>query len=69
MQAASRDDQWSGDCVQISDIPYMLPNFNQGVDRLDLQHYMIRYLLKGITSRQSRNQHIFWTLAVERDVG
>jgi ubiquinone/menaquinone biosynthesis C-methylase UbiE len=47
MQAASRDDQWSGDRGQISDIPYMLPNFNQEIDRLDLQHYMIRYLLKG----------------------
>ncbi len=47
MQAASRDDQWSGDRGQISDIPYMLPNFNQEIDRLDLQHYMLRYLLKG----------------------
>lgn len=47
MQAASGDDQWSGDRGQISEIPYMLPNFNQEIDRLDLQHYMLRYLLKG----------------------
>lgn len=47
MQAASRDNQWSGDHSHNSDIPYMLPNFNQEIDRLDLQHYMLRYLLKG----------------------
>lgn len=47
MQAASRDNPWSGDYGHNSDIPYMLPNFNQEIDRLDLQHYMLRYLLKG----------------------
>ncbi|MHB8596360.1 MAG: class I SAM-dependent methyltransferase [Ktedonobacteraceae bacterium] len=47
MQAASRDDQWSGNRGHIPDVPYMLPNFNQEIDPLDLQHYMIRYLLKG----------------------
>lgn len=47
MQAASRDNQWSGDRGQSSVIPYMLPNFNQEIDHLDLQHYMLRYLLKG----------------------
>lgn len=47
MQAASRDDQWSGNRGHVPDVPYMLPNFNQEIDPLDLQHYMIRYLLKG----------------------
>ena len=46
MQAASRDNQWSENRSHVSYVPYMLPNFNE-IDRPDLQHYMLRYLLKG----------------------
>lgn len=46
MQAASHDNQWSENRSHVPYVPYMLPNFNE-IDRLDLQHYMLRYLLKG----------------------
>ncbi|MEO8972212.1 MAG: methyltransferase domain-containing protein [Ktedonobacteraceae bacterium] len=47
MQAASHDNQWSDMRGHATDVPYMLPSVEQDIDRLDLQHYMLRYLLKG----------------------
>lgn len=47
MQAASQNNQWSGNQGHNSDVSYMLPPVEQNIDRLDLQHYMLRYLLKG----------------------
>lgn len=47
MQAASNDDSWPGNRGHIIEVPYMLPDIEQNIDRLDLQHYMLRYLLKG----------------------
>ncbi|HLX39599.1 MAG TPA: methyltransferase domain-containing protein [Ktedonobacteraceae bacterium] len=47
MHTASHDDQWPENRSHISHVPYMLPAVEQKIDRLDLQHYIIRYLLKG----------------------
>jgi ubiquinone/menaquinone biosynthesis C-methylase UbiE len=47
MQAASHDNQWPENRGHVLDVPYMLPGGEQNIDRLDLQHFMLRYLLKG----------------------
>jgi ubiquinone/menaquinone biosynthesis C-methylase UbiE len=49
MQLASNEYQWTGNRNPITGSLYMLPNPNndQELDRLDLQHYMLRYVLKG----------------------
>jgi ubiquinone/menaquinone biosynthesis C-methylase UbiE len=47
MQSAAHEYQWTGNRNHIEGVPYMLPNDEQEVDRLDLQHYMLRYVLKG----------------------
>ena len=46
-QEAEQDSQWIGERRQVSGAPYMLPDADQEIDRLDLQHYMLRYVLKG----------------------
>lgn len=49
MQTASNEYQGTGNRNPITGSLYMLPNPNtdQELDRLDLQHYMLRYVLKG----------------------
>ena len=47
MQAASHDNQWRESPGHTSGVSYMLPPVEQDIDRLDLQHYIIRYLLRG----------------------
>jgi ubiquinone/menaquinone biosynthesis C-methylase UbiE len=47
MQTSVNDYQWLEGHRHVSDVPYMLPNDDSEIDRLDLQHYMLRYTLKG----------------------
>jgi ubiquinone/menaquinone biosynthesis C-methylase UbiE len=49
MQTGANEYQWTGNRNPITGSLYMLPNptTDQELDRLDLQHYMLRYVLKG----------------------
>jgi len=46
MHTAHEHDQ-AGNRRHVSVAPYMLPNDRQEIDRFDLQHYLLRYVLKG----------------------
>jgi len=39
--------QFFGDRRHVADAPYVLPKDDKEVQRLDFQHYMLRYLLRG----------------------
>ncbi len=39
--------QFVGDRRHLADAPYVLPSDDQEVNRLDFQHYMLRYALRG----------------------
>jgi ubiquinone/menaquinone biosynthesis C-methylase UbiE len=47
MQAVANKYQWIGSRRHVSGVPYILPKDDQEFERLDLQHYMLRYVLKG----------------------
>jgi len=47
MQAVANKYQWIGSRRHVSGVPYILPKDGQEFERLDLQHYMLRYILKG----------------------
>ena len=47
MQSTVNDYSWLDQHGHITGVSYMLPNNDQKVERLDLQHYMLRYTLKG----------------------
>lgn len=47
MQAASNDDHWLKNQGHNPGVPYMLPAIEQDINPLDLQHFILRYLLKG----------------------
>ena len=38
---------WLGGRRHVADAPYVLPSDDQEINRLDFQHYMLRYALKG----------------------
>ena len=38
---------WLGDRRHVANVPYVLPSDDQEVNRLDFQHYMLRYALRG----------------------
>lgn len=49
-QAGAREGkafQFFGDRRHVADAPYVLPKDDKEVQRLDFQHYMLRYLLRG----------------------
>jgi|SRR5579883_1750112 ubiquinone/menaquinone biosynthesis C-methylase UbiE len=39
--------QWLGERRHIANAPYVLPSDDQEINRLDFQHYMLRYALRG----------------------
>lgn len=48
MQSTEHNSQWSGQGRHhITNIPYMLPDANEEINHLDLQHYLLRHVLKG----------------------
>ena len=47
MKIAEYEYGWTGNRGHGGSVPYMLPDDEQEIDRLDLQHYMLRYILKG----------------------
>ncbi len=47
MQTTVHDYEWIEGRRRVAGVPYMLPNDDQEIDHLDLQHYMLRYTLKG----------------------
>jgi ubiquinone/menaquinone biosynthesis C-methylase UbiE len=47
MMQATHEYQRLGNRQYVSDLPYLLPKDDQEIDRLDLQHIMLRYLFKG----------------------
>lgn len=47
MQSIVHNYQYREDGRNAAGVAYMLPNDNEEIDRLDLQHYMLRYTLKG----------------------
>jgi ubiquinone/menaquinone biosynthesis C-methylase UbiE len=44
---AERRFQWLGGRRHMADAPYVLPSDDQEINRLDFQHYMLRYALRG----------------------
>jgi ubiquinone/menaquinone biosynthesis C-methylase UbiE len=48
-QQARRGEQflWLGERRHVANAPYVLPSDDQEVNRLDFQHYMLRYALRG----------------------
>lgn len=38
---------WLGERRHVADAPYVLPSDDQEINRLDFQHYMLRYALRG----------------------
>lgn len=47
MKSIERDYEWTGERGHASGVPYILPGPDEEIDRLDLQHYMLRSILKG----------------------
>lgn len=48
MQSAEHNIQWSSqDRHHITNIPSMLPDANEEINHLDLQHYLLRHVLNG----------------------
>ena len=44
---AQRRMRWLGGRRHMEDAPYLLPTDDQEINRLDFQHYMLRFLLRG----------------------
>lgn len=46
-----------GDRRHLADAPYVLPSDDQEINRLDFQHYMLRYTLRGNYAAPIQNPH------------